>query len=457
MSEAAAPVRAFLALAAPLGLALALALPPLAAPDEARHLGRLWTLLDGAVLPPPATGPEAARVPRSFATLDLAVNGPGVPAQVTRRSVQDAWALTRLPLEPERSTRLPNVVSYPPVAYLPALLGVAAGRAAGAGPGALVLLGRLANLAAWLALTAWAIALCPRARWLLVALATLPTSLAMAAAVSTDPLTNAAGLLLLALVARAALAPRAAPPARGELAGLGAAALLLGLAKPGYAPLALAALAIPRGRGAQRMALAAALLTVAAVPGALWLAVASAHAPPAPLAGADPAAQLRWLAAQPLAFAAVLARSLAGFGGAWLQSLIGVIGPLTVVLPGPAYAAVALALPAAWLADADPAAPAWPGRRRAWLAAAFLACALATLAMTYLAANPPGAARVRGFQGRYLLPAVPALALALPLLRRAPPAFAREALLALAAAAGLGAVAAVVARYYALWATSSPT
>jgi hypothetical protein len=119
-----------------------------------------------------------------------------------------------------------------------------------------------------------------------------------------------------------------------------------------------------------------------------------------------------------------------------------------VLLPDAVYAALVLAFPLAWWADAAPAP--WPARLRLWLAAAFAGCALATIAMTYVAANPPGAPLLRGYQGRYLVPALPALVLALPLRRSDPSAAARDLALAILAGAGLSSVGAVVRRYYAL-------
>jgi hypothetical protein len=84
-----------------------------------------------------------------------------------------------------------------------------------------------------------------------------------------------------------------------------------------------------------------------------------------------------------------------------------------VPLPALAHALAAAALLAACVADgADPPALS-PARRLALAALALAGCGL-ILAIAYLTANPVGAPRVAGVQGRYFLPLAPLLAFALP-------------------------------------------
>jgi uncharacterized membrane protein len=440
------PERAFLALAAPLGLAFALVLPPGAAPDEGPHLGRVWTLLDGRWLPP---GPSApAPIPASIAVLHHTVNE-GAPRTVIRRSVGATLALATAPLEPERTRMLVAVNPYSPLVHGPAALAVGLGRAVGAPAGVLVWLARVANLAAFLALAALAIRCCPVRRWTLVLLASMPMSLAMAASVSADAVTFGVALLFVALAMRAALAT--GPLSASEVAGLVAASVALGLVKSGVQPLAAAALAIPASRcgGFGRwLALMAAVGLAVALPLGAWL-VALQAAGSAPLTeGADPAAQLRHVLADPLGFLRVLASTTAIELGLWWRSFVGMFGPATTWLPGVFYLAWAVALPVVAVAD-GPSPPALDGPRRAALGLAFAVGALAVLATAYLGWNPVGASHVLGVQGRYFIPLAPALLLALPSRASELPGAGPVAAIVLAAATAVAALVAIASRYYA--------
>jgi uncharacterized membrane protein len=441
------PERAFLALAVPLGLAFALALPPGAAPDEGPHLGRVWTLLDGRWLPPGPARP--APIPSSIAGLHRTINE-GAPRTVIRRSVGATLALATAPLEPERTRLLVGVSPYSPLPYAPAAAAVALGRAIGAPPGVLVWLARAANLAAFLALAAFAIRVCPVRRWTLVLLALLPMSLAMAASVSADAVTFGVALLFVAVAMRAALA--SGRLASSELAGLLAAAVALGLVKSGVQPLAAAALAIPAARcgGAGRwLALLAGIGLAVAVPLGLWLVALEAAGSPPLTEGADPAAQLRHVLADPFGLLRVLASTTAIEIGLWWRSFVGVFGPATTWLPAPFYPAWAVVLVGVAFADGpQPAVLGWA--RRAALAFGFAVAALAVLVTAYLGWNPVGATHVLGVQGRYFLPFAPALLLALPSRDRPLPAPWRLAVLAFAAATGLAAILAILTRYYTL-------
>jgi hypothetical protein len=444
------PARAFAVLALLLGAALAATLPPTAAPDEGLHLARVWTLTQGRLLPPgPATAP--AWIPQAIPALHFAVNGATVPASVVPRSPGETLALAAAPVAPGRTVRLLQGGAYPPVVYLPAVLGVGVGRLLGLPVGALVWLARAANLAAWTALTAWAIRICPLRRWSLVLLGLMPMSLATAASVSADGLTNALAWLFLAVVLRSAFG-RSEPIGRGELGGLLGAALGLGLAKAGYQPLVLSALAIPPARCGGRgrwLALATGVALAASVPAAGWLAAMQLVAPPPPAPGADPAAQLHYLLAHPTAFAVAVARTVRLDASAWARTFVGVLGPLTVALPASIYWGWAVAGAAVLAADGPSPEGLSQGRR--WLlAAAFAGCAGLVLVSAYLGWNPVGAGHVRGVQGRYFLPAAPALVAALPARRAVLPADGRLAVLVFAAASGLAAVVAVVGRYYTL-------
>jgi uncharacterized membrane protein len=427
------------------GLAFAVAMPPGAAPDETRHLSRVFLMSEG-VFGVPGMKPPRAMVPKSIPELYHAIEGEDhrTPPQHT---VGELAAFLAQPLDPDRRIGIANAGTYPPIVYLPHFVGVAPGRWLGLAPAALIYLGRFASLAAWIALTALAIRLAPARRWTLAALSLTPMAVAGAASVSADPMTNAATLLFSVLVVRAAVA--SGPFAPAELRALFGGALFVGVVKPGYWPLALAALAIPLARcgsRARQLALAAGLGAAILLPSVGWLLFAQRNDPAPPIAGSDPVAQLRFVLADPIGFAAILARTLVHGLPVYWTTFVGELGPLIVKLPAVFYALWAALLVVVVALDGPP--PLLDSRGRGWLAAAFALSIVAMFAMAYLGWNPVGDPVIKGVQGRYWAPAVPMLAFALPAVRAPLPDAARIAIVSLAAGSFAAALAAIASVYY---------
>ena len=102
---------------------------------------------------------------------------------------------------------MPFVASiYSPVAYLPQAAAIAAGRAFGLHPLALMYLGRVANLMVWIALGYAAIRAAPDLGRPLLLLLLMPMSIFQAASLSADATTNGLAALLAAVVWRYATA-----------------------------------------------------------------------------------------------------------------------------------------------------------------------------------------------------------------------------------------------------------
>lgn len=439
------PARTFAVIAGAAGLVLAIAMPPGAAPDEMRHLSRVFLMSEGSFGVPGMRQPRAM-VPKSIPELHRAIEGDYHLAPPPH-TVREMAAFLALPLDVERRTGIANAGTYPPIVYLPQLAGVAPGRWLELSPAALVYLGRLTSLTAWIALTAFAIRLAPARRWTLAALSLTPMAVASAASISADPMTNAATLLLAVVVARAAV--RAGPLAASERHALLGAAFFVSVVKPGYWPLAAAALAIPPARcggRARQLALAAALAAAIAIPSLLWIWFAARTDPAAPIAGADPAGQLRFVLSDPLGFAAILLRTLAQGMGVYWRTFVGELGPLIVKLPTVFYVLWAAGLIAAVALDGPPAPIAREGR--IWLGAAFAISIVTMFAMAYLGWNAVGNPLIMGVQGRYWAPALPLLAFALPSWSRDIPESARLAVIGVAAASLAAAVAAIASVYY---------
>jgi uncharacterized membrane protein len=444
------PSHWLLALGIPFGLAFAILTPPLQAPDELAHLARALAISEGTLgAEAIVDGRPSIRVPQSLVVLPARL---GKDLQMHAERRQDRARIERELARPQelspRSWRpLPSL--YSPIAYLPQAAGVAVARMLGLPVLAFVYAGRLANLAAFLAVTWLALRATPAHATPLLLVALLPMTLFLAASLSADAPTNALAFGWLGLVLRATSPGRPLGPRESLALGLAAAAL--GLAKPGYALLVAMALAVPRSRFTGRTQQALTLTAWAAaalVPGLLWSVYVASLAPGPLVPEADPGAQLRWMATHPAEFAGVVAASLVAARRLWLASFIGVLGHADTWLPRWLYAVHPLVLLGAGVTDGGGASPLRGGRRVLALAIAG-ATGLATLAIAYVGWNAVASTQLQGVQGRYFTPFAPLVLAALHAPRaKSLSGTIRLAFLGFAAFALVIAVAHVAARYY---------
>jgi Predicted membrane protein (DUF2142) len=442
----------FLAVGGLFGLFFAFATPPHDPPDEARHHARAWLISQGRLGVVGAAPGHAASVPRSIVRLhapahhysDEQLRSGRLPPTSPRTTPHEPAAvrselrgsLGRYDLQP-----VLYVTAYPPLVYAPYVPAFWLSGALDLSAAAGLLVARLFGLAAWLAGVYFVLGIAPQ-RWLLCGVALLPMSVFQGASVSGDPLTQVAILWWFAEISSAAARGSVG---RTDVARLLAAALVLGLVKPGYAPLALAALALPLRTG-PRLGLTGAALAVAALPTLGWAGVVSTAQQPPLFPGADLAGQLRHALEHPLAFLAAAGGTSLALLPAWLEGVVGNLGHFDVEIP---VAATALGL-AAVVASAALERRALPLPARGILLASFFATALAVLAMAYLGWTPVGSDKIQGVQGRYFLPMLPFALAAVP----GVPAAAQRAL-RIAVVAALVAVLAIsaaemVQTYYAL-------
>jgi hypothetical protein len=438
------PGAAFLALAGAFGLFFALATPPHDPPDEARHHARAWLVSGGQWRIVGEAPGHAASVPRGITQLhppahhfsDAQLESgllPGSartsPHKPAERLAELRGSLARWDLQPVRL-----LTQYDPLVYAPYVPALWIARALDLSAAAGLLLARLFGLACWLAGMWQVLRVAPCQRWLLAAAALLPLSVFQAGAVSADPLTQLAVFWWFAEWLRVA-ARGGAPRTAADLLRLLAAALALGLVKPGYAPLALVAAGLP-GTPRARLGLGAAALAAAFVPTLAWALVARAAREPAMVPGADVAAQLRFVLADPLAFLAAAAGTAAALWAKWLEGMVGNLGHFDVEIP---RWATALGL-AAVAASASLDRGALARGLRGLALVAFAATSLTLLGMAYLGWTPVGAPSIPGVQGRYFLLMLPFALVALPRIPRVP-----ERALALAVTASLALVLALSA------------
>jgi uncharacterized membrane protein len=180
--------------------------------------------------------------------------------------------------------------------------------------------------------------------------------------------------------------------------------------------LAALVLVIPETRfrsGRHRWLWCTAVVIAALLPSLLWLLAARAAEPTAASPGVDPDQQLFFILRNPISFIGIIFRTLPAAWEGYVVSLVGVLGHVNIPLPGVLYLLYPVALIAAALTDPRDPAELSPMRRTA-LVGIFAACAGCVLTMAYLGWNPVGRETISGVQGRYFVPALPLLLLAIP-------------------------------------------
>ena len=221
------PQRLLLLVGVPLGLLIALLAPAWTGYDEHTHFARAVDMAGGSLFPTHEEG-LGTPIPASYSEDTELVQQNWVDGNPAWTAALTGDLLGSSPDGRTVHVDLRPTSASPPVAYVPATVGMLVPVAVDA-PGIVALwFGRLANLAAYLGLASLAVRWSRRFRWTITAVALLPMHLALAATISPDAMTVAAVLLLVALWTRI---DDDAPISAWGLIGV---ALLLALAKPPY-------------------------------------------------------------------------------------------------------------------------------------------------------------------------------------------------------------------------------
>ena len=446
------PEAHFLLLALPFGLLYAAVFPPFSIADEPAHFLRAYTIATGTLMPERRAEGAGAVLPASLPRLIFDLAG-DLPLNYVRKiDPRATFAAFARPLAPAETVWVDfrNSAAASPLPYLPAAVGIGLGRLVSAPPLAMFYLARLANLCAGCALLWAALRLAPTRRLLGAAIALLPMTVGLLAAVSADVVLIGLAFLWTALVARACLQEERPP---GEAIQLTVVAAALCLTKLPYVALvALAALIPARRFGAQRWRFLSVLLgaSAAATGFSLW-GWRRIDLPIREGAGVDTVRQLQDLLTEPLWFAQVLIRDSIGkamrYGVQFLGSDLGWLDAEV-----PLFAICACLALIVWLALADVSPAGLPTTRQRIVLGLVLIAAWALVAASqYVIYTPYRHPEVEGIQGRYLLPLAPAAALLLQSRRvagRFQPQRFTLAIVALQASILVAALWGVVARYY---------
>jgi uncharacterized membrane protein len=423
------PHVAFVAVACVFGIAFALTLPALGGWDEPMHFMRAWHVSEGHVFARKGLrGGDAAPTLGANMPQGLQLQLAGIVYDGTLRpdNARRAWSHVNDPAPRGVPTFVDFSAAavYPPVPYVPSAVGIRIGRLFGASAFVLVLLARLAQLAAFVALVGLAVRRLPTRAWILAVVALMPVAIFQASTVSADAITNALALLVVA----DALALTSQPIDRvptGLVVETALATIALALCKQPYI-LAAGLLLVPMWR--HRRQIGATLLATFVIGAGLalaWTHWANRHyITPDDTAGwrklsghanyyldnnVQPSAQLRYVRGHPFAFTGAVWRTLTDHGVSIGHDLTAQITYWRA--PGLIAALVGSGVVAAVVLDAGYL----PGGRAMRALALGLAAltVVASLFLAYVGWNALRAPRIDGYQGRYLLVVLAIVALVL--------------------------------------------
>ena len=439
------------------GLAVLATTPIGEVADEPAHLIRADSLSRGFLIGSRRPSEVDANIMEGAAPTD-----PGLHTMARRSIDPDLHPMTRAGMDYimrtpwEHKTRwlqIGQIAAYMPAFYVPTAVTLWVGRMLDASPYHTTLVARLVDLLLFLAMGTLALLIARRGRAVLLWTLSVPMTLSLAAAVHQD------GLLIGASVLAAAAASRSwdhleTPDLvirQGWYWTAVALVAVIAAAKPPYMGLAvMLLLPLPenwRSRNARDALLKRCGVMIATcVPALLWLAVANPRAAgnlgrlpyeagplwdgvrPAVFHSTDLQAQLHVLLSDPWRLISLPVHAIVTNPNLWHET-IGVLGWLNVVLPPATYklwwgAAVLAILSCLLRRRAVGPASSWlrPALEAALLLAGALATIWAVYISQYLAWTNVGNTLIEGPTGRYYLPVVPLLALALPQLagRRLP-------------------------------------
>jgi len=384
--------------------------PPFQVPDEQEHFHRAYQLSELQLRGIVRDGAAGGMLPSSLIELSehfLGTRAIHTARRITAQPLRQTWQALDRPLDPNRRefVDFTSTAFYSPMAYLPQAVAIMGGRWAGAGPLALLYLARLANALVAIALLTWAVRLMPIAREAVMVAGLLPMAVFEYASASPDAGVIGTAFLFTAVALRMQL--RGAWRIR-DVAVAAVSGLVFSAQKLVYLPLLVLGLpaVLKAGRVKQTLLAHTVILVVALGGSAIWLRVSFSMMVLPPLPGINLVDQAAYIIAHPLAYAETIARSFWYYGGFYYQSLVGVLGWLTLYLPNFAYVLPVAALLLSVLAQ--PAnAPRLSLYAVTWNVLLLASSVFLIMTALYLQFNPVGHWIIDVVQGRYVLPLLP--------------------------------------------------
>ncbi len=417
------PEKVFLWIAVIFGLSFLAVTPPASVPDEPMHLVRVFRVAQGDFFSSSQT-----KLPSLDAYCDLLdlVGMDRVPQALNAQ-------FRRFLTEPAQPLTLQDYgSSYAPVPYLPAAAVVRLLSYATPNTAVYLYSARLATFVVALLLAYAAIQIIPFGRWSLLAVNLLPMRLYLMASFSPDAITTSLAMLWIALIAASCVDEKKLSPAR--LVSMGIVGAALAFTKPMFVFLLLLIVAVPLRKMThyKKLLVCVGMLLVIVFVIKLvliartidWNAIATPK-PPAPakdalaqgpagslyfLSSVNPTAQLALLIQHPCNLAKVLVHGYWLNGANIPKSSVGVFGWFNVFLENGLYWGAYVLLMLSAFVDG---ACRTDRRFRIVSLLLFMFALVLIPTLLYLGWTPVGATYFQGVHGRYYLPYLPLLLLAL--------------------------------------------
>lgn len=397
-----------------------LVLPPLEVRDEEGHFAKAAQLAYWTYPSVREAEQPGAIAPKAFGRLFAEWPSDMPNTKATTRPLSQLWHGLARPAEAgdgESFTSFLNVGSYPSIFYVPQALGLRLGAMAGLSPLGQFYAGREAGAVVAIALVLLSVTLLPIGGTAMLLVAILPGMASQLGSYSADSVIFSVAFLTIAILLR-----QQAAPTSWSRWGLPVLLPLLTLAKGVYLPLAATGMADRAAWRPRRIAWM--LLWIAAGIGlfAVWFGVlasgninvqhyTSRHTLQH-LTAATPHEQLEFMLAHPGRAVWAVLTTMVKRTPVYVVDCIGRFGAFTVTLPLPLYALSAAVLAAGTLSTQPEESLPTPWQRALWLGIVATVLILVHVAL-YLVSTARGEDYVEGVQGRYFIPVVPLLLLAL--------------------------------------------
>ncbi len=405
----------FLLLALPFGLAIALLTPPYQCMDEANHFSRAYQISMGDIIPErrgdALGGMIPASIGRTIAPFKRFYYNP--PA---KHDPDEFQRMLDMPLDREKTvfTEFYNTALYAPVVYLPHLPGIVLGKWLNLGPVKMLYLGRISGLIGYITLIFCAIRLTPIGKWLFFILALMPVPLFLGSCVNADCVVIGASYLFIALTFRYAFSQSQDELPRRHIYLLALVGGVLSVSKMAYMPLVVLYLLIPRERlGGNRAWWRATLVFYFIVFGLffIWTAISiGLHVHPNPNVSA--VRQFHFIVSHPIDFFKIICSTLYTHQLHILFTMVGALGYLETLIPNVHFISYIWVILFAAMVEGK-AEVALDGRRRTLLAVIFVFTCFFLTVLVYMNSMEVGSTDITDLGGRYFIPMLPVMLLAL--------------------------------------------
>ena len=391
------------------GIILVFLIPPFQSPDEQTHLYRAYQLSEGHVTTKHLSYGAGDLLPKSLS--DSFENYRYIifkPDEKVSRGLIKSSLSANLNKSNVVETRFENTATYPPLSYLPQIIGICLGKILSASPVLLLYLARIFNLAAWVTILFLCMKRNKRVTLPILAFALLPVVACQASSASADVMTSGVAIFYTLEILR--LIYTRSIITKSDKLFIIIPGIILALCKPPYVILTLLSVMLSHKKFESKKAsykfkLLACVLPVIIT--AIWIIVAYKGFVNLK-DGVNSIVQLKFILSKPFEYIAVIFNTYVSNAsdGLYIQ-MIGQLGWLDTkllfwnILFG--FLAVILSVFAIPLKTSDNPMPKYI---KLWTIAVTTFLIIAITSLLYLTWNTPRAAIIDGLQGRYFIPLI---------------------------------------------------